>query len=151
MDISFQAESFDSVFDEMLPLLRNHYFEVAHFKDIDFEPDVEMYAALYNAGVLKLYTARSATSELIGYAAYFVRGNLHYKSSKQAVQDVIYIAPERRGFGSKFIKWCDEQLKSEGVQAVYHHVKAKQDWGPMLMRMGYEKIDIIYARRLDKE
>lgn len=87
---------------------------------------------------------------LVGYALYFVRANPHYKSSVQAVQDVIYLDPSvRGGTGYKFIAWCDAQLASEGVQAVYHHVKAKHDFGKLLERQGYELVDYIYAKRLD--
>lgn len=90
-------------------------------------------------------------SWLVGYALFFVRSNPHYKSSVQAVQDVIYLAPGvRGGTGYKFIAWCDAQLAAEGVQAVYQHVKAAHDFGRLLERQGYELVDFIYAKRLDR-
>ena len=54
------------------------------------------------------------------------------------------------GAGERFIRYCDEQLRAQGVQAVYHHVKAKQSFGPTLTRQGYELVDLIYAKRLDR-
>lgn len=87
---------------------------------------------------------------LVGYALYIVNSNPHYASSIQAVQDVIYLDPAvRGGTGYKFIKWCDEQLAAEGVQASYHHVKAAHNFGKLLERQGYELVDLIYAKRLD--
>jgi N-acetylglutamate synthase-like GNAT family acetyltransferase len=63
------------------------------------------------------------------------------------------VHPEYRstGAGPDLIRYCDEQLRADGCQAVYHHVKAAHNFGPLLKRMGYELVDLIYAKRLDKE
>lgn len=134
--------------EEMFPLLRLHYEEIAKFKDIPLEPDQESYIALDKAGIVRAFTARDEANTLQGYAVFFVKHNLHYKSSLQAVQDVLYVNPTSRGFGAKFILWCDKELQREGVQAVYHHVKSEHNFGPLLERMGYELVDLIYTRRL---
>lgn len=148
----FQQESVASVWSEALPLFKAHYEDIAHYQDIPLVPDFEQYLKLDELGFIKVFTARDdSTNELIGYACYFVRPNLHYKTSLQASQDVIYIKRGRRGLGYRFIHWCDEQLKLLGVQVVYHHVKLKHNFGPMLERQGYELIDLIYGKRLDRE
>lgn len=144
------------LFDETLPLLMAHYEEIAHFKDIPLKPDQATYAAVASVGALRVYTVReSVWKTLIGYAVFFLRQNIHYATSLQAVQDILYLAPSARGklVGFRFIKWCDEELRKEGVQVVMHHVKAREDldFGPMLERIGYELVDRIFARRLDKE
>ena len=51
--------------------------------------------------------------------------------------------------GAQFIKYCDEQCKSEDIQVIYHHIKAAHDFGPLLINSGYELVDLIYAKRLD--
>lgn len=145
----YQREMAHDVFKEMLPLLSRHKDEIAHYKDIEFEPDEEFYLQSERAGILRVYTVRTPERKLIGYGVFFLKNNPHYKSSKQAVQDVIFIDKDYRGIGSSFIDFCDEQLKSERAQAVYHHVKSAHNWGPMLERKGYELVDLIYARRLD--
>lgn len=147
----YRREQACDVFDEMLPLLEKHYLEIAHFRDIAFEPDKEQYLKIDELGLSRVFTARNVEGKLIGYAVYFVRSNMHYKSSLQAVQDVIYIDRAHRGFGAEFIHWCDVQLNLEGVQAVYHHVKVAHNWGPMLERLGYKMVDLIYTKRLDHE
>jgi hypothetical protein len=48
------------------------------------------------------------------------------------------------------IRYADMQLKEDGVQVVYHHSKVAHNIGPLLERMGYEAVDLIYAKRLDK-
>lgn len=148
MAIIFRRERAQDIFEEAAPLLRQHYAEIAHYQDIPLEPDLAQYAAVEEAGCLRVFTARD-DSGLIGYAVFFVRRNLHYRSSLQAVQDILYVDPGKRGFGARFIHWCDEQLRKESVQVVYHHVKAAHDFGALLERFGYQLVDKIYARRLD--
>lgn len=99
-----------------------------------------------------MYTAREVDGSLIGYCVYFVKHAPHYAASIQAAQDVLYVARSHRGgTGYRFIAWCDEQLAAEGVQVVYQHAKvAHPALGRILERQGYEAVDVIYAKRLDR-
>lgn len=151
MSQRFQRERLDDALSEVIPLTVLHYEEIAHYLDIPLKPDWDIYRNIEGLGNLRVFTARDeATQELIGYAFFYVKHNIHYSTSLQASQDILFIHPDKRGFGSKFIAWCDDQLKLEGVQAVYHHVKKKHNFGPLLEKLGYELVDLIYARRLDK-
>lgn len=143
----FQKENASQVFDEAMPLLRAHYNEVAHFPDLEFDPDKDHYIALDNAGLTRFFTARNSEGALIGYANFIVKFHAHHKSSKQAFQDVIYIKPEERGFGAEFISWCDDQLQLEGCAIVYHFVKKDFNWGSALERIGYKCVELLYARK----
>lgn len=148
----FELERFASIEREVGPLFRKHYLEISSNQDIELAPDLDLYRELCDRGIMKCFTARDLEdNELIGYAFFFVKHNLHYQHSLQAVQDIIFIDKSRRGFGSEFISWCDEQLKAMGVQVVYHHVKAAHNWGPVLERKGYKMIEYIYSKRLDLE
>ncbi len=149
--MNFQRERIHDVIDEVAPLLVCHFVEISHDPDIALDPDFHTYKKIEENGALRVFTARDDDGTLVGYNCFFVNPNLHYQSSLQAVQDVLYVDKERRGFGRTFIKWCDDELRKEGVQKVYHHLKAKYNFGPMLERMGYELVDLIYAKRLDKE
>ena len=71
------------------------------------------------------------------------------KSVVQLPLSRFFIDKEKRGFGGKFILWCDDELRKEGVQVVYHHIKAAHNWGKMIERLGYQLQDLIYCRRLD--
>lgn len=147
----FQRERSQDVFDEVMPLLELHWREIAHYQDIPLSPNFKQYAALEDAGLVRTFTARDSEKKLVGYAVFFVRHNLHYQSSLQASQDILFIHPDKRGFGARFILWCDRQLKEEGVAVVYHHIKVAHNFGKLLERMGYEMVDLIYAKRLDRE
>lgn len=147
--MKFQRERVHDLIEELLPLLKKHWEEIARFKDIPLAPEFERYMVCEDKGGLRVYTARTDEGLLIGYAAFMIHNNVHYRNSLQALQDVIYIDKERRGFGHMFIAWCDEQLKAEKVQVVSHHVKAKHNWGPMLEKQGYELVDLVFQKRLD--
>lgn len=156
MNLTFRREPLtERLFDEVLPLLFAHWKEVAHYQDIELAPDVAKYLAFEQAGIVRMFTARQQVEapfdgKLVGYCCYIVQPTLHYRQSKQAHQDVIYLDPEcRGGNGARFIAWCDQQLADEGVQAVYHHVKKAHNFGRLLERQGYELVDLIYAKRLD--
>ena len=99
--------------------------------------------------MLRVFTARTPENELVGYAVYFVRPHLHYKSSLNAFQDILYIRKDVRGLGGSFIFWCDDQLRKEGVQVVAQHIKAAHNFGPLLEKVGYTLMDLIYVKRLD--
>ena len=146
---SFQREILTpELWDELYPLFELHYKEIALYQDIPLSPEKNLYFKAEEMGMLRVYTARE-NSEVIGYAWFWIKPNPHYSTSLQAQQDIIFIHPERRGFGAKFIAWCDEQLTAEKVQVVSHHVKHAHNFGPLLERMGYKLMDLIYTRRLD--
>jgi len=140
----------DAFIEEITPLLMAHKDELCLYDDFDFEPDWGTYKVLATAGVLAIFTAR-VSGVLIGYSVYAVHPNLHYKSRLHAIQDVLYISPEYRGklMGLKLIRYADSVMKYEGVHLVTHHVKASNDFGPMLVRIGYELGDKLYNRRLN--
>lgn len=148
--ILYQSERLQDIWDEIFPILKDHYKEIAHYQDIKLEPNVREYFILEDLRIIKVFTAREE-NELIGYNIFFIRHNMHYKSSLQALNDVIYIKKDKRGFGKEFIKWCDEELKKLGVQVVFHHIKNEHNWGKVLEKMDYKLIDLIYGKRLDKE
>lgn len=156
----------DALWAEVFPLLRSHWREVAAFPDIPLEPDRDLYRHAEANGALRVFTAREPNETtvrhldgqrsrqvvplLVGYAAFFVRSNPHYKSSIQAVQDVLYLDPAYRGVSAvKFIAWCDAALAADGVQVVMQHLKVKSDHARLMAHLGYEPVDTIYAKRLD--
>lgn len=151
--MQYAQEKYDDVIDEIKPLLELHYNEIAKYKDIPLEPDWSCYKAMESLGVLKIFTCRACTEELgkgelVGYGIYFVKKHLHYTSALIANQDILFLRKDHRGKGMRFINWCDEQLKAMGVTMTIQHVKATHNFGPMLERLNYELMDLIYTRRL---
>lgn len=147
--ITYTTEKIKDVIVELAQLTLLHYAESAPYDDIPLKVDWERYKRLEQFDILRLYTMRKS-GKLIGYCAFTVGESIEYSDSLQASLSNIFLHPDHRGGGHKFITYCDEQLKSLGVQVVYHHVKAKNDYGVLLKRLGYDIMNIEYAKRLDK-
>lgn len=136
--------------EEVKPLLEKHWNEIAHFKDIPLDPNYDLYLKMQDLKMLRCYLMRDNDGRVLGYSVYVVRPNMHYRSCLTATEDIIFVDPLHRRNGMFFINWCDEQLKSLGVQLVTHHIKFALDWSKALMRQGYEKTDMQLCKRLDK-
>ena len=148
--VYYQAERVSLLWEEAEPILREHWEEIARYKDIPLAPDKEAYAGLEAAGQLRCYTVRDGY-RMVGYAAFIVRRGLHYQGSLQAAQDVLYVDPGYRAgmTGVKLIRYAEQRLAAEGVQVVYHHAKRTNKVGQLLERLGYEFVEGIYAKRLN--
>jgi GNAT superfamily N-acetyltransferase len=134
-------------------LLTEHWLEISHYPDILLEVDWPAYEAAEANGKFRVFTAR-IDGVIVGYATFFVNRNPHYKSSLQAVQDILFLSPPYRGstLGYRLIAFAHKALKAEGCQCEYHHQKiAHPALGRLLKKMGYEPIEIIWAKRLDRE
>ena len=147
MTNTYQRETVRGVLEEIKPLLERHWEEIATYKDMPLDPDYPAYLVAEDRDRVRVFTAR-VDGVLVGYGVFFV-GNLHYKSSRIATQDILFVAPEYRGkmVGFRLIRFCDEQLRGEGIQVIYQHVKLAHDFGPMLGRIGYQPVETIHARR----
>lgn len=147
--MEFKSEKIAVALEEAKPLLKKHWEEISHYKDIPFDPDYDQYLKLEELGITRSFSARTKDGILIGYAVFFLRPHIHYKSTMMAHQDIVYVDKEHRGIGFMLLKFCDEELKKEGVVVVTQHIKSKFNFGPMLERMGYELMDLIYVKRLN--
>ena len=149
--IVFQQERLTDCLEEARPLLEAHWREIAHYQDIALDPEWTRYELLEQAGNLRIFTFRESKI-LRGYAVFVVNTNMHYRQSLQAVQDILWLDPALRKqmLGARFIQWCDEALQRDFVQVVYQHVKLSYDFGPTLQRLGYEPIEMVWGKRLDR-
>lgn len=147
MNMVFQRENFADCFYEAMPLIQNHYDEIAWQKDkIPLDLDEELYCKLDMEGIAIFYTGR-VRGEIKAYNVFFIRANPHYKSTRFATNDVIYVDPEYRGgTGSKFIDFCEEDLRSLGAQVITYHIKPSFDWGVLLKRKKFTPLDSIWVK-----
>jgi GNAT superfamily N-acetyltransferase len=152
-EVTYQRETVQQVRAAGIEaLLQLHWTEIADYPDIRLSPNWEVYMAVEDYGGLRAYTAR-VDEQLVGYACYFVKESPHYSDSLQAVQDVVFVhSAHRKGrVGINLLRYADEQLAAEGVQVVRQHVKVKHaQLGSVLEHLGYECVERIYSKRLDK-
>lgn len=149
-DIDFFLESYALIKKDAKALFEKHYNEISHFKNIPLSIHEDAYLALDKSDGFKVFTARK-NGTLIGYNVYFIHNSLHYKESIQAVQDAVFIDPDHRGFGKDFLLYCENELKNIGVHVIYNHIKASYNIGPMLEKLGYELVDLVYGKQINKE
>jgi GNAT superfamily N-acetyltransferase len=151
--ISFSRETLsESLLEEMKPILEEHYREIAHYQDIPLQPNWKAYWDAHAQNRLRIYIARFH-GVMIGYDVVVTQPNAHYETSRQASQDVLYVLKEHRmeGIGRKLVRFTNEQLAAEGVQVMNHHVKvAHPALGHVLETEGFELVEYIYSKRLDK-
>jgi GNAT superfamily N-acetyltransferase len=147
-EITFQEEGFDAVDEHFFDLFQQHYEEIAWRKDkIKLNPDMEKYKLLADQGLAKMYTARE-NGELIGYAIWFIVRHMHYKNTLKAMNDILYVAPEKRGgmLGVNLIRHCENELIRLGVHTIGMHIKKSLDWGYIAERMGFEPVETLYEK-----
>lgn len=149
MSTTVQLEKASDIIEEIKPLLQLHWREVAHYEDIPLDPDYDTYR---RSTALRVFTARKDTA-LVGYAVFAVGRHQHYRTCLQAVQDIVFVDPrDRGGVGRQLVRAAEEQFRKEGVQVVYQHQKiAHPALGELLRSEGYEPIEVLWAKRLDKE
>jgi hypothetical protein len=148
--INFRQEPFNkTLIEEMLPLWRDHYEELALYKDFPLSPTLYVYENASMRSILRIYTAREE-DRLVGYQVFFVHAHPHFSGAMEAIQDLLFLSQDmRKGFtGYRFLKWCDEQLTSDGVNLIFQHVNKDHDYGPLLRRLGYVAHDILYSKRV---
>jgi len=150
---SFQRETYEDVIGDIRPILELHWREVARYPDIPLQPNWTAYEHLQALDILRIYTGRE-DGRLIGYSIFVVHKDLHYSTSLTADEDLLFLAPEyRKGrVGLQLMQFAEAELTAEGVQLVKRRTKVAErlNFGALLERMGYEPIDVIYGKRLDK-
>lgn len=148
--ISYQEEQFLDCIREAIPLLLDHWEEIASHKDVrPLDPDFDTYAQAAKLGSFRCFTARR-DGKLVGYAAFLIHHNLHYKSWVEAHNDIYYLAPdERKGSaGFKFFRACEEWLKAIPVRAIYFPDKVRTSKAKLFQRLGYVGMETKFEKVL---
>lgn len=139
MSVTFQAERWADIPNELDALFGAHWQEVAHFRDkIPLAPDWNRFFALEEAGRLALVTARK-DGELIGYASFLIGHALHYRHLMEARNHLLYIAPEHRTglVGYKLLRESVRMLREAGIEHITVGVKPERDYSRLLKRLGF--------------
>lgn len=142
--ITFQVEKFSDCYLEAIPLLIQHYEEVAtHKKGKPLDPDHGRYQMLENEGMLRIFTARD-DGKLVGYFVSMVMPHLHYSSTIYAMNDILYIDPAYRGttLAYRMFKGAMKDLKENTNTAiVIIHMKVKHQFRGLLTKLGFEQTE----------
>ena len=146
--ITFQQEYCEDVSQDWLDLFNAHYEEIAWNQTrIPLRPDLKKYAAMETAGMLKCYTARDE-GKIVGYSVWFILNHMHYQDTVMAMNDIHYLAKDKRGsmVGIELLQYAEEKLKGCGEQTLGLHIKKVFDWGRIAERIGYECTESTYQK-----
>lgn len=147
---TYKQEFLQTVVEDIKPLLDKHWEEIATNKHaIKLNPDWDAYAALEEAGCLKIFTARE-NDKLVGYFVVIVRNHIHYKDHLFAANDIIYLSPEhRKGMtGAKLIKFAENCLKEDGVSVLLINTKRHKPFDRLLSWLGFTYTERLYSKLL---
>ena len=148
--IEFQEEVYQEVIEELKPLFKDHYEEIAMYKDkIALNPDYDKYDTLGEH--LFIVTARDEGT-LIGYTIFFVNNHLHYKDHMYAANDIIYIDPKYRHDVAAFemMEYAEDLLKHMGVSVISMHMKAYAAFETLMKALNFDKAEFIYTKYIGK-
>jgi GNAT superfamily N-acetyltransferase len=143
MNYRFTLENGAENRDELEPLYRQHYAEMAARlakEGIDvapFSPRWDMYEKAWRGGYLLNFVVR-ADGEVVGYSNIYLTSDMH-NGEMIAREDTIYVLPEHRnGVGKKLSKAILGNLRSRGVKRL--HVQALTDLrvAKLWKRMGFK-------------
>lgn len=152
----FATESVAQVVEEIEPLLRAHWEEIAAYKDkVPLAPDYEQYRKLEELGKLLVCTARD-DGKLIGYGVYIVNRGFDYSKNIVAVARLFYVEPGHRGdslerierelVADSLLEFGEEKLKARGVSVISLHIKVWKDWSGLAESRGYTRAEYIHQK-----
>jgi GNAT superfamily N-acetyltransferase len=153
VEYSFAHEHYETVVNELKTLTIEHWQELALNRDkIKLDPDWEMYRIQDERGVCVCYTVRVGEEKtLVGYAIYFIKPHHHYKSTKWAMNDIVFVKKEHRnvGVGNGLLEFIEKDLKAKGVKMLNTMVKLGHPaLGFLLTARGHTKVEEIYSKVL---
>lgn len=142
--VTYTVEKMADILDEFKVLCVHHWQEIAGYKEqIALDPDWGKYLKMEELGMLAVMTARSS-GVLVGYSVFIITPHLHYQQCLMAMNDLIYILPEHRGYaGAKLILESHRFMVALGAERIMWHIKPGNDWSSVLAKMGYKQEEIM--------
>ena len=146
--VNYQQEFLTSVVDDIKPLIKSHWDEIALNQDrIKLNPDWDAYQNFEDQDRLRIFTARDK-DELVGYFVVIIGVNIHYKDHLFASNDIIYLSPNhRKGFtGIRLIKFAEKCLREDGISVLTINTKVHQPFDKLMDFLKFNKIERVYSK-----
>lgn len=151
--LALSREGLYEVFEDIQPLLRDHYAELAKNQEsIALNPDWARYAQIEASGALRVFTARD-DGALVGYSVFFISVHPHYADVVLASNDVLFLKKSHRTgrAGLRLIAFSERELGAEFSTkkvSVAWHAKLGTALEAILRKTGYGVQDIVFTRLL---
>jgi GNAT superfamily N-acetyltransferase len=143
--VTYQIECWDDYARDAAPLWAECFEDHAD-EGLSLRPQVEAYAAMEDAGLLRILTARD-NAALVGYIIFVVHRHMHHEDVLCGFEDSFFLAKaHRRGLtGAKLIREGVHLLRAEGVQRIFFTTDRINSAGPFLERLGFAKSNTVYS------
>lgn len=149
--ITFAIESFRQVYDELKPLLVEHYAEIStHAQhDVPLEPMLSLYHAREADGSLVTFIGRQR-GQIVAYLLCFIAPGLHYASCLTCSPDIFYVRPDmRKGrAGLQMFRFVEAELRRRGVQRWAVGTKLAHDASALFRRLNFEPVEVTFEKWL---
>jgi GNAT superfamily N-acetyltransferase len=145
--IEFKPVDFRTV-EHNFNLIHDHWKEVTN-DNRELRPYWDAFHALEDAKMLRCYAAKTE-HRIVGYTVFIIQRDMHAADTMVGYNDAVYLSREfrRNSLGVKFLQYCEDELRKEGMDVVMWHVKPSVDYSGTLERMGYDKFSTLYAKRV---
>jgi GNAT superfamily N-acetyltransferase len=140
-------EPFAPFLEEVMPLLPEHYAELALDQDkVPLSPQYGVYLDRDSRGEVLTIAMREA-GELVGYFVGFVTPGLHYSTCLTLQLDIFWLRPDHRGKsgGTILFEAVEKEAKRRGVQRMFVGSKSHLDASWLFERLGYTKVETHYS------
>lgn len=139
--------------DQLRALHAAHWAETeVHRHGTAMNPDYQRVLDLEQQGRYFLIIARHSSGDLVANYGLFLGKSTHTQALT-ASEDTLFVAREhRRGrLGVALIRYAEDALALLGAEELNVSVKAVNNVGPMIERMGYLPVGTQYTKLLKKE
>ena len=133
---------------EVMPIFERHWQEFQGGSGVPFDPNIEMYNTLQDAGFLLYVTVRDA-GELVGYWLGMLVYSLHSKNQLVCNCDSMYLMPEcRNGTGKRMLKKVEELARDAGAVRFVVGTCVRFPLDRWLERLGFKAEDHVFLKEL---
>lgn len=135
-----------SVVEANFHLIEEHWNEVVK-DERKLKPHWEAFHEMDRLNRLRCFAVMDE-GDVIGYTVFLIQYDLHACDTLIAFNDAVFLKKECRKYnlGRKFLEFCEEELKKQGVNLVVWHVKPCVDYSGTLKRMGYKLFNTLYSK-----
>ena len=152
--LSAGEEAFWPFWQEVQPLLLEHWEELALNKDIvPLSPRHEAYKALCDAGKMLCVVLRDENRGIAGYFFGIIDAHLHYSTCLTLTMDIFRVLPGYRGewAGVKLFREVERAARRRGVQRLFMGSKLHRDSSVLFRYLGYEPVEVYHMKMLEAD
>lgn len=149
--VIFQQEPVDTVYNEGVPLFKEHLIQTDQAPDAYLHKNVPVLRKLEDLGMLQVMAARS-NGRLFGYLVSVIGPSLDDKDKLQAWHTIFFASPAIKNLGMNLQRAAADALRTRGISEVQMRTGVR-GLGPRLgtfyRRLGAEPLGELYRLNLE--